>query len=207
MKDPYKNSAGVFDRLFEGMNKGLRLVGIRTFRPSKGMNLLDVGCGTGTHLELYQRYQVNLYGIDLSPAMLQVARNRLGDTAQLELGDASSMPYDDGMFDLVISMLTLHEMSPNTRPLVLDEMRRVLRQNGRILLIDFHPGPYQPMQGWISKLIITFAEVAAGRRHYSNYRNFMAQGGLARLINQHNYLIEKQQILAGGTFGVYLLHQ
>jgi SAM-dependent methyltransferase len=72
MKDPYHNVAGIHDRPFESMNKGLRLVGIRMFRPAKGMNILDVGCGTGTHLDLYRRYECNLYGLDTSPSMLDV---------------------------------------------------------------------------------------------------------------------------------------
>lgn len=204
MKDPYRNIAGMYDRLFENMNKGLRLAGVRMFRPSRGMNILDVGCGTGTHLELYRRYQCNLYGIDLSPSMLEVARARLGDSAQLDPGDATNMPYEDHKFDLIISMLSLHEMAEQTRSGVLSEMRRVLKDGGRILLVDFHPGPYQPLQGWISKLIIFFSELAAGREHFKNYRQFLAMGGLSALTNQHNLKVEKQQILAGGTFTTIL---
>jgi ubiquinone/menaquinone biosynthesis C-methylase UbiE len=189
------------------MNKGLRLVGIRMFRPSKGMNILDVGCGTGSHLELYKRYQCDLYGLDASQSMLKVARERLTDSAQLDFGSATDMPYGDEKFDLVISMLTLHEMSPETRSVVLDEIKRVIKKDGRILLIDYHPGPYQPLQGWVSKTIIVFAELAAGREHFKNYRHFMANGGLSTLANQHALKIEKQQILAGGTFSIYLVGQ
>ena len=195
----------MYDRLFENMNKGLRLAGVRMFRPSKGMNILDVGCGTGTHLELYRRYQCNLYGIDLSPSMLEVARARLGDSAQLDPGDATNMPYEDHKFDLIISMLSLHEMAEQTRSGVLSEMRRVLKDDGRILLVDFHPGPYQPLQGWISKLIIFFSELAAGREHFKNYRQFMATKGLSTLATLHNLEVEKQKILAGGTFAIYLV--
>lgn len=205
MKDPYQAYAGMYDRLFDSMNKGLKLVGIRMFRPSKGMSILDVGCGTGSHLELYQRYQCDLYGIDLSPSMLAIARERLGDTAQLELGDATNMPYEDDKFDLVISMLSLHEMSARTRSGVLEETRRVLKPDGRILLIDFHPGPYQPLDGWVSKTIILFSELAAGREHFRNYRQFMRTKGLSTLLGEHDLQVEKQSILAGGTFAVCLV--
>jgi len=205
VKDAYRNIAGIYDRLFESMNRGLRLAGIRMFRPSKGMNILDVGCGTGSHLELYQRYECNLYGIDLSPSMLAVARVRLGDSIQLDLGDATNMPYEDHKFDLIISMLSLHEMAEQTRSGVLSEMKRVLKDDGRILLIDFHPGPYQPLQGWISKLIISFSELAAGREHFKNYRQFMATKGLSTLATIHDLGVEKQNILAGGTFAIYLV--
>jgi len=205
VKDPYRNYAGMYDRLFDSMNKGLKVVGIRMFRPSEGMSILDVGCGTGSHLELYQRYKCNLYGIDLSPSMLGIARERLGDTAQLDLGDATDMPYEDGKFDLVISMLSLHEMSPQTRSGVLNEIKRVLKSDGRVLLIDFHPGPYQPLQGWVSKTIILFSEVAAGKEHFRNYRQFMKTKGLSTLLSGHQMNIEKQSILAGGTFAVCLV--
>ena len=205
MKDAYCNIAGIYDRLFENMNKGLRLAGVRMFRPSKGMNILDVGCGTGTHLELYQRYGCNLYGIDLSPSMLDMARARLGDSARLEQGDAVHMPYENCKFDLIISMLSLHEMAQQTRLGVLSEMKRVLKDDGQILLIDFHPGPYQPLQGWISKVIIFFSEFAAGREHFKNYRQFIATKGLSTLAAQSSLEVEKQSILAGGTFTVLLV--
>jgi ubiquinone/menaquinone biosynthesis C-methylase UbiE len=205
MKDAYRNTAWIYDRLFENMNKGLRLAGVRMFRPSKGMNILDVGCGTGAHLELYQRYGCNLYGIDLSPSMLEVARARLGESARLELGDATNMPYENEKFDLIISMLSLHEMPQQTRSGVITEMKRVLKDDGHILLIDFHSGPYQPLQGWISKVIIFFSELAAGREHFTNYRQFIATKGLSTLAVRSLLYVEKQSILAGGTFAVLLV--
>ncbi len=205
MKDAYRNVARYYDRLFDSMNKGLRLVGIRMFRPSKGMSILDIGCGTGSHLELYQRYKCNLYGLDLSPSMLGIARARLNGSARLDLGDAADTPYEDGQFDLVISMLTLHEMAPEKRAAVLVEIKRVLKNDGRLLLIDFHQGPYQPLQGWISKTIIFASELAAGGDHFRHYRHFMKTGGLSTLAAQHDLCLEKQHILAGGTFAVCLV--
>jgi ubiquinone/menaquinone biosynthesis C-methylase UbiE len=206
MKDPYRNIAGIYDRLFDNMNKGLRLAGVRMYRPSKGMSILDVGCGTGSHLELYQCYDCSLYGIDLSPSMLEIAHNRLRESARLDLGDATNMPYEDHTFDLIISMLSLHEMMPSTRSGVIGEMKRTLKEDGRILLIDFHPGPYQPIQGWVSKAIILASEIAAGRQHFLNYRQFLRAKGLSALVHQNSLEIQKQSILAGGTFAVLLVH-
>jgi ubiquinone/menaquinone biosynthesis C-methylase UbiE len=76
VKNPYRRLAGRYDRLFENMNQGLRVAGVRMFRPSKGMHILDVGCGTGAHLELYQRYGCHLYGMDLSPSMVSMIAER-----------------------------------------------------------------------------------------------------------------------------------
>ncbi|HEY5982067.1 MAG TPA: class I SAM-dependent methyltransferase [Anaerolineales bacterium] len=200
--DSYRDVAGIYDRLFDSMNKGLRLVGIHMFRPAKGMSILDVGCGTGAYLDLYRRYQCHLYGLDASPSMLEVARRRLADAAQLERGDATRLPYESDKFDLVISMLTLHEMSPETRAAVMGEIKRVLKRDGRILLIDFHPGPYQPLQGWISRAIILLSEVAAGWKHFSNQQHFVSHGGLPALAVQHGLRVEKQSLLAGDTLAV-----
>lgn len=205
MKDAYRNIAGRYDRLFEKMNKGLRVAGMRMFRPAKGMNILDVGCGTGAHLELYQRYGCVLYGIDSSPSMLAIARTRLGDSARLELGDAARMPFEDQKFDLILCMLALHEMAPQTRSAIFAEMRRVLKIDGRILLIDFHPGPYQWLQGWKPRLIISLSELLSGGEHHKNYRQYMAQKGLPTLVINHRLSIEKQDILAGGTFAIFLV--
>jgi ubiquinone/menaquinone biosynthesis C-methylase UbiE len=177
------------------------------YRPKAGMAVLDVGCGTGVHLDLYRRYGCDLFGIDTSASMLEVAKGRLGVDADLRLGDASLMPFDDDSFDLVISMLVLHEMDQITRDAVIEEMKRILRKDGCLLFIDFHPGPLQPFKGWLTKLVILLSEVAAGRRHFRNYRHFMGNKGLPTLIRRHSLQIEEQRIVAGGAMALYLLNQ
>ncbi len=204
-EDPYRSIARWYDKLFEPINRGLRLLGLRLFLPKEGMAVLDVGCGTGLHLELYRKYRCVLFGIDPSPSMLEIAKQRLGDSAELHLGDASEMPYVDRSFDLVIAMLALHEMNQTTRVSVIREMKRVLKHSGRILLIDFHPGPIRPLQGWFTKLIITLSEMAAGRDHFRNYRHFMGIKGLPTLITEHHLSIEKQRVVSGGALAVFLL--
>ncbi|MGB8492741.1 MAG: methyltransferase domain-containing protein [Bacteroidales bacterium] len=205
MKDPYRIIAKKYDRVFGRMVEGLRIAGLRIVRPSGGMNILDVGCGTGRFLGLFHRYGCNLYGLDQSPSMLDVAKGRLGDTARLEYGNAISMPYENRKFDLIISMLTLHEMSQQTRLKVISEMKRVLKNDGRMLLIDYQPGPYKTLQGWLYKVIIFLSELGAGREHFSNYRQFLSQKGLSALAALNELEIVKQNVLAGGTFAVLVL--
>jgi ubiquinone/menaquinone biosynthesis C-methylase UbiE len=205
MKDPYRLTARWYDKVFEPINKGLRLIGLRMFLPKKGMSILDVGCGTGTHLDFYKRYNCNLYGIDTSPAMIEVAKQRLGKEANLYLGSASEMPYPDDSFDLVLSMLVLHEMDPPTRFAVLDEIKRVMKYTGRLLLIDFNPGSIQSFEGWRTLVIILLSEIAAGREHFRNYRHFMSTNGLHDLIGAAELEIARQRIVAGGPLILFLL--
>lgn len=203
--DPYKRVAGFYDRLFEPINHGLRVLGIRMFIPPKGGAVLDVGCGTGQHLEMYQRFRCRLYGIDTSQSMLEVARTRLGASADLRWADATTMPYQADFFDLVICMLALHEMDEQIRRSVIAEIKRVVKSEGRILFIDFHAGSPRPFKGWFSKLVILVSEIGAGRRHFRNYRHFMSIGGLPSLIEQGRLSIEKEKIVGEDTLALYLL--
>jgi hypothetical protein len=52
-----------------------------------------------------------------------------------------------------------------------------------------------------------FFEVLAGREHFKNYRDFMANSGMPPLIVENDMLIEKQTIISGGTAGIYLLYE
>jgi demethylmenaquinone methyltransferase/2-methoxy-6-polyprenyl-1,4-benzoquinol methylase len=203
--DPYKKFAKLYDTFIEPLTSGLRAIGMKMFPPREGMVVLDVGCGTGIHLELYQKAGCNVYGIDQSPSMLQVARNRLGESANLYLGDASNMPYQDKEFDLIIFSTVLHEMPRAVLSAVINEAKRTLKEDGRILLIDFHPGPIRPLKGWLHKTIITFLEFTAGREHFKNYRDFIANNGLPEIASAHGLSVDKRKIVGGGNIALFLL--
>jgi len=205
--DPYKKVAKLYDRLFEPLNSGLRAIGMKMYPPREGMTVLDVGCGTGVHLERYQKAGCAVFGIDQSPSMLGVAENRLRESANLHMGDASEMPYSDNQFDLIIISTVLHEMPRDLRSAVINECKRTLKKEGRILIIDFHPGPIRPIKGWLYKSIISVAEMAAGREHFKNYRDFMENKGLPGLISAHGLSMDKEKIVSGGNIALFLLRR
>jgi len=206
MKDQYKNIAAWYDRIFEPMNSGLRKIGLKMYPVKAGMDVLDTGCGTGAHLKIYQNEECNVFGIDLSEAMLKVAEDKLGNNADLKLCDATKTPFSNEKFDLIISSTVLHEMSQLVRIDVLNEAKRILKKDGRLLLIDFHIGPIKKFKGIYSKIIITISEIAAGREHYKNYRHFMKTGALPNLIEHCGFTIEDKKIVSGGNFGIFLLN-
>ena len=76
---------------------------------------------------MYQRYGCRLYGIDTSQSMLEAAKARLGESAELRLADATQMPFESGFFDLAICMLALHEMDESVRSTVIGEIKRVMK--------------------------------------------------------------------------------
>ncbi len=205
MKDPYQKYATRYDAFVEPFNATLRKTGLKMFPPKKGMLVLDIGCGTGSSLRLYHAAGCRTYGIDASSSMLAVARNKLGQRADLQLGDASQMPFPDGRFDLAVAMFILHEMPGKIRPLVMKETVRILKRDGRILLIDYYSGRTGFPAGWFYKAIILFFEIAAGCQHFKNYRDFIAKKGLSELITSQKLAVEKKKIVTGGNIGLYLL--
>jgi ubiquinone/menaquinone biosynthesis C-methylase UbiE len=96
--------------------------------------LLDVGCGTGLLLGRVRelRPAARLAGIDLSEAMLAVARRRLGDGADLRLADAEHLPQPDEAVDVVVCVDSFHHY-PHPAA-ALSEMRRVTRPGGSLVL-------------------------------------------------------------------------
>ena len=205
-EDPYKKAAKTYDRYVEPFIAFIRQMGIKMYPPQNGMYVLDVGCGTGTNLMLYHEAGCKVFGIDLSPAMVEVAQKKLGGCAEIRQGDASKMAYSDGLFDLVIGFLTLHEMPSRIRPAVISEMARVMKPDGRILLIDQHPGPFRFPRGWIYRAIILFFEIMAGREHFRNHRDFLSRQGLPNLISTQNLRVVSKKIVGGGNIALFLVN-
>ena len=205
VKDPYKKIAKTYDRYVEPSIAVLRQIGMKMYTPKEGMHVLDVGCGTGTNLMLYHEAGCNVTGIDLSPTMVEVAQKKLGDRAEIRLGDASKMPYSDDSFDLVTGLFTLHEMPSQIRPAVISEMVRVVKHGGRILLIDYHLGSIRFPKGWMYKAIILFFEIMAGRKHFRNYRDFLSRNCLPNLISTKKLRVLNEKIVGGGNVALFLL--
>ncbi len=99
--------------------------------------VLDVACGTGRLLEIMsQRTDLSdLVGVDKVPAMLNVARRRLGERASLVECDAAQLPFDDADFQLVTCTNALHYF-PNVDA-TLREIRRVISPNGNLVITDW----------------------------------------------------------------------
>lgn len=94
--------------------------------PRRGQRLLEIGCGTGVFLDALHQAGFDVTGLDASPHMLEEARERLGNKADLHLGDAGHLPFDDKEFDFAV-LLTVLEFCPDPG-LVLREAARVARK-------------------------------------------------------------------------------
>jgi ubiquinone/menaquinone biosynthesis C-methylase UbiE len=107
--------------------------------------VLEVAIGTGRNLPYYPA-GATVTGIELSPAMLAIARQRAAsldrDVGFLE-GDAEHLPYGDASFDTVVCALSLCSIpDPAT---AISEMKRVLVPGGRLLLLDHIGSTWPPV--------------------------------------------------------------
>ena len=103
-----------------------------------GRRILDVGCGAGPLLEALRDRGAIVTGIDKSAGMLDLARRRLGDDANLQLAELGRpLPFPDDTFDDVTASLVLHYLE-DWGP-ALAELRRVLKPGGRLIVSVDHP--------------------------------------------------------------------
>jgi SAM-dependent methyltransferase len=103
-----------------------------------GRRILDAGCGAGPLFAALRERGAVVSGIDQSAAMLELARQRLGDDADLRVADlADPLPFPDAEFDDVTASLVLHYLKDWAPTLA--ELRRVLKPGGRLIASVNHP--------------------------------------------------------------------
>ena len=124
-----------------------------------GRRILDVGCGSGPLFAALRDRGAIVTGFDKSTGMLELARRRLGDEADLQAADLGSpLPFPDDTFDDVTASLVLHYLQ-DWGP-ALAELRRVLKPGGRLIASVDHP------------FAITLMHREAGRKaHYFGTSN------------------------------------
>lgn len=204
MSDAYHRISRIYDRLIEPITAPLRAMGRKMYPPPSGTRILDIGCGTGTHLAVYADMDVALCGVDRSPAMLERARSRLGTRADLRLHDATTLPFADASFELVIASTMLHEVDEDTATAIIREARRTLSPDGRMVVIDFRVGPLT-WKGRLIRSITHVVERLAGRDHYRGFRGFLRRGGLLPLAAANGFGVEQERVVSGGNMHIVIL--
>lgn len=149
---------GIWDKQAGGYDKKMGWWERRLFGPDNrpwvcsraSGDVLEVAIGTGLNLPLYPD-DVKLTGIDLSPGMLEIARQRAGEPGHdvdLQTGDAHHLPFRDGSFDTVLCTFSLCNI-PDVEQAV-SEMKRVLKPGGKLLLVDHIRSSVKPVY-WFQK--------------------------------------------------------
>lgn len=137
--------------------------------PLRNQRLLDVGCGDGIYLVEAARCGAVASGVDISEAMLIVARRRAADagvTVDLGFADAQALPFDDDSFDVVLGITVLCFVSdPQT---AVAEMSRVLAPGGRLVIGELGRwntwAAWRRFRGWLGSTTWRHANFYSARQ-------------------------------------------
>src|SRR6266542_2142600 len=109
-------------------------------------DVLEIAAGTGRNFPFYSS-DVRLTAVEVSPNMLDIAASRareLGLEVDLRLGDVQALEFPDETFDTVVCTLSLCSVQDDRRAVA--EARRVLRPEGRLLLLEHVRSPVTPVR-------------------------------------------------------------
>jgi ubiquinone/menaquinone biosynthesis C-methylase UbiE len=177
------------------------------FAATRGLRVLEIGCGCGSEAERFARAGAHYTALDLTSAALGITRRRF-ELAKLEgrflQGDAENLPFRDASFDVVYSHGVLHH-TPDT-PRTIREIYRVLAPGGRAVVMLYYRdsfnfrvnlGVVRRLRALLlrSELGVRFAKAIFGESEQGLRRH-------AELIRQdpHAYL-ETQNLLNRNTDG------
>lgn len=152
IQEAYRRWAGIYDSSFGSVSAVARRRAVRAVNQLPGIDVLEVGVGTGLALPSYDQDK-RITGIDLSVDMLQQARRKVAEKglhrveALLEM-DAEATDFPDNSFDTAVAMFVA-SVVPHPR-LLLAEMRRVVRPGGNILFVNHFAARRGP-RWWVER--------------------------------------------------------
>ncbi len=167
--ESYTRLSKWYDRLSRSSEWPYIAEGLRLLNAQPGERVLEVGFGTGHSLVALAQAVGStgqVVGIDLAVGMIKVAREQLCqenmlDTVLLHRGSAPHLPYASAAFAAVFSSFTLDLIDTPDIPVVLGEMRRVLKPGGRVSLVSLSKVGtgnaaikiYERVHRWLPRLV------------------------------------------------------
>lgn len=159
VKVAYRRWAPVYDHTF-GMvaAQGRRHV-VEVINQMPRARLLEVGVGTGLSLPDYSPKH-EIVGVDLSPEMLEKARERvveegLDNVTGLHEMDAGELDFPDNSFDIVVAMFVMTVVPDPEK--VMRELSRVAKPGGQVILVN-HFSQEEGLRGWVERRMAPFAD-------------------------------------------------
>jgi ubiquinone/menaquinone biosynthesis C-methylase UbiE len=111
---------------------------IKEVKIKNNSTILDAGCGTGTFLNILSKNKtLKLYGIDVSPKMLEIAKKKLKDRAKLSLTPVEKIRYRN-KFDYVFSIISMHHYYDQEK--AIKNFYKSLKSNGKVVILDVDLG-------------------------------------------------------------------
>jgi len=158
IKTAYRRWAPVYDNTFGRFTTEGRRHAVEFINQRHG-KVLEVGVGTGLSLPDYGRH-LEIVGIDLSPEMLDKAREKvaeegLSNVTGLHEMDASELTFPTGSFDTVVAMYVMTVVPEPEK--VMRELARVCKVGGEVILVN-HFSQEEGVRGWVERRMAPFAD-------------------------------------------------
>lgn len=123
--------------------------------------VLEIGSGSGLNFPLYTNGATELVGLECHPRLVRMASQRKsGIEALLVEGSAEAIPLEDGSIDAVVTTWTLCTI-PDVQS-ALAEVRRVLKPDGQLLLVEHGLAPEAQVRNWQHRLTPAWKRIAGG---------------------------------------------
>ncbi len=171
-----------------------------------GMKILDIGCGTGLLLESAAKAGTIAKGIDISEGMLEVARKRIAKSGlqdKVSVYNAGAVEaetlFDESSFDLIVSTLVFSELYREERTLVLSQIRKLLKPDGRLILaVETQPRNFlKRIAHFLVRLplaVITYLIAQTGTKPLKNLPEEMEKAGFS-IINEERSFFDSFIVL------------
>jgi SAM-dependent methyltransferase len=149
MSISFERIAGEYDKTRGGEERGAQIAELLGLHFSARDRILEIGVGTGVVALPLRRGGREVVGVDLAPAMLRRARERIG--SRVAVGDAARLPFLEGSFADAYAVWVLHVVAD--QPALFREAVRVLRPGGRLLVVVGRPEADE-----VGKILIDLAD-------------------------------------------------
>lgn len=162
--------------------------------------ILEIGFGTGLNLPCYSTSVESLATLDISEAMNKKAQRRVVDAnfpVAVHALNSESLPMADNTFDCVVSTWTM--CSINRLDLALEEIRRVLKANGRLLFAEHGLSPNPRIQAWQQRLTPLQKFIGCGCRLNRNIAEMIASQGF-KLLQLERYQMDNTPEIHGSMY-------
>ncbi len=111
---------------------------VNELQPKEGEIILDAGGGTGNLALMLEKLGVNVIVLDFSQEALEIYKKK-NPNGKIVLADLrKQLPFEDNFFDKIVSNNTIYNIPPDERPFVLNELKRVLKPGGKIVISNIH---------------------------------------------------------------------
>ncbi|OPY34480.1 MAG: ubiquinone/menaquinone biosynthesis methyltransferase [Methanomassiliicoccales archaeon PtaU1.Bin124] len=197
---------------------GWRNQALDELSPGQGEVILDIATGTGDMALLaHKRTGCEVVGVDISRKMIEVAVNKWserypGDGYSAIEGDALHLPFPDGTFGSAMVAFGIRNMVEMGS--FLDEVRRVLKKDGRLAILEFsvpsYPVVKQIYLAYLTKMLPFIGGLQSGNRTAYDYlshsiRKFPSPSSMEQLFEEHGFIVKRSIPQTMGISHLYVL--